>query len=146
MEMGLERGPSRGLGMSKQEEIKREIWALRQAVPEVTGIMVASRDGLAIATDFPEALGARMAAMATAALGLGTRITQTLGVGGLEEVVIRGGAKYVVVYAAGEGAVLAVEAPREVNLGLLHLEARGVAARIAELVGTAVPRSGSGGS
>ncbi len=122
--------------MTRQELVQREIWALRQAVPEIKGVMVASTDGLSVATDFPEALGARVAAMAAAVFALGKRINHSLDIGGLEEMAVRGKTDYLVVYAAGEGAVLAVEAPKEVNLGLLHLEARAAAARIAEILAT----------
>ncbi len=121
--------------MSKQEEIRKEISALRQAVPELKGVMVASADGLSIATDFPEAEGARIAAMAATALGLGKRIAQTVGLSGLEEVVIRGQDGYLVVYAAGDKGVMAVQAPQGANLGLIHLEARSVASRVAQILG-----------
>ncbi len=121
--------------MSKQELIQREIVALRQAVPELKGVMVASADGLAIATDFPEAEGARIAAMAATALGLGKRIAQTVGLSGLEEVVIRGAEGYLVVYAAGDKGVMAVQTPAGANLGLVHLEARSAAGRVMQILG-----------
>jgi predicted regulator of Ras-like GTPase activity (Roadblock/LC7/MglB family) len=102
---------------------------LRQAVPEITGVMVASTDGLSLASDLPEAEAARAAAMAATALGLGKRIAQTSGLGGLEEVVVRGQSGYLVVYSAGDKGVLAVAAPMGANLGLIHLEARGGGAK-----------------
>ncbi|WP_234553998.1 roadblock/LC7 domain-containing protein [Thermus caliditerrae] len=118
--------------MSRQEELQGILRELRQAVPEITGVMVASTDGLSLATDLPEAEAARAAAMAATALGLGKRIAQTSALGGLEEVVVRGQAGYLVVYAAGDKGVLAVTAPMGANLGLIHLEARSAAAHIAQ--------------
>ena len=118
--------------MSRQAELQEVIRQLRQAVPEITGVMVASTDGLSLASNLPEAEAARTAAMAATALGLGKRIAQTSGLGGLEEVVVRGQSGYLVVYSAGERGVLAVAAPMGANLGLIHLEARGAAQRIAQ--------------
>jgi predicted regulator of Ras-like GTPase activity (Roadblock/LC7/MglB family) len=50
-------------------------------------------------------------------------------------VVVRGQNGYVVVYSAGEKGVLAVTAPMGANLGLIHLEARGAAQKIAQILG-----------
>ncbi|MDW8091787.1 MAG: roadblock/LC7 domain-containing protein [Meiothermus sp.] len=117
---------------NRQEVLQSALRQLRQAVPELTGAMVASTDGLSLATDLPEQEAARVAAMAATALGLGKRIVQTTALGGLEEVVVRGREGYLVVYAAGERGVLAVSAPAGANLGLVHLEARQAAAQIAQ--------------
>jgi Uncharacterized distant relative of homeotic protein bithoraxoid len=73
--------------------------------------------------------------MAATALGLGKRFAQTSNLGGLEEGVVRGQNGYVVVYSAGEKGVLAVTAPMGANLGLIHLEARGAAQKIAQILG-----------
>jgi len=118
--------------MSRQENLAQLIKELQQAVPELQGVMVASTDGLSLASNLPEAEAARTAAMAATALGLGKRIAQTSSLGGLEEVVVRGQSGYLVVYSAGERGVLAVAAPMGANLGLIHLEARGAAQRIAQ--------------
>ncbi|MDM7325311.1 MAG: roadblock/LC7 domain-containing protein [Thermus sp.] len=117
--------------MRRQEILQSVIRELQQAVPEITGVMVASTDGLSLATDLPGTEAARAAAMAATALGLGKRISQTMALGGLEEAVVRGKDGYLVIYAAGDRGVLAVSAPAGVNLGLIHLEARQAAARIA---------------
>jgi predicted regulator of Ras-like GTPase activity (Roadblock/LC7/MglB family) len=117
--------------MSKQERLQALIRELRQAVPEIGGVMVASTDGLALATDFPAQEADRAAAMAATALGLGKRIVQTTGRGEFQEVVVRGGDGYLVVYAAGPTGVLAVQAPQEANLGLVHLESRRIAREVA---------------
>ncbi|MCS7219184.1 MAG: roadblock/LC7 domain-containing protein [Thermus sp.] len=120
--------------MSRQQELQEVVKGLRQAVPEITGVLVASTDGLSLASDVPEAEAARVAAMAATALGLGKRIASTTALGGLEEVVVRGREGYLVVYAAGDKGVLAVTAPMGANLGLIHLEARQAAARIAQVL------------
>jgi predicted regulator of Ras-like GTPase activity (Roadblock/LC7/MglB family) len=120
--------------MSRQEALQETLRQLRSAIPEASGAIVASTDGLPLASDLPEGESTRLAAMAATALGLGKRIAQTAGLGPLDEVVIRGKQGYLVVYSAGERGVLAVSAPREVNLGLIHLEAREAAQRLSEVL------------
>ncbi len=116
--------------MGRQEALQAIIRDLRQAVPDIVGVMVATTDGLSLATDMPESEAARAAAMAATALGLGKRIAQTSALGGLEEVVVRGKEGYLIIYAAGDRGVVAVSAPVGANLGLIHLEARQTASRI----------------
>ena len=120
--------------VARQDDLLQAVNDLRQAVPELSGVMVASSDGLAIAHDFPDALASRVAAMAATALGLGKRIAQTTERGNLEETVVRGSSGYLIVYSAGDKGVLAVAAPSASNLGLIHLEARGVAQEVARLL------------
>lgn len=121
--------------MSKQVELQENLRVLRQAVPEITGVMVATSDGLPLATDLPESEAARVAAMSATALGLGKRIAQTTVLGALEEVVVRGKEGYLIIYSAGDKGVMAVTAPMGINLGLVHLEARQAAGRITALLG-----------
>jgi len=121
--------------MGKQEQLQELIRQFRQAVPDITGVIVAGTDGLSLANDLPEAEAARAAAMAATALGLGKRISQASALGDLDEVVVRGQAGYWVVYSAGEKAVVAVTAPAGANLGLINLEARGAAQSAAKILG-----------
>ena len=119
--------------MARQDEILEVIRALSRALPEVQGVMVASADGLPIAHTFGAGDAERVAAMSATALGLGTRIGQTTHLGGLNEVVIRGPEGSLVIYRVGERAAMAVKIPPQANIGLLHLEAREAARRLAEL-------------
>ena len=96
--------------------------------------MIASQDGLAIAHDFPEADAERIAAMAATALGIGKRISERTNMGDLSESVIHGRNGYLVVYGAGEDAVLVMQGPIESNLGLMRIEARVAAVEIKQLL------------
>jgi len=118
--------------MNKRDLLETMVTELRRALPEIRGAVVASADGLPIVSQAEDA--ARLAAMAATALGLGKRIAETTHLGPLEESVVRGRDGYVVVYAVGQQGVLAVIAPADVNLGLLHLEARDIARRMAEVL------------
>ena len=119
--------------MNKREALEQLVSELRAALPEIKGAVVASADGLPIVAQAEDA--PRLAAMAATALGLGKRIAETTHLGPLAETVVRGRDGYVVVYAVGQRGVLALIAPAHVNLGLLHLEARAIAGRMAEVLG-----------
>lgn len=120
--------------MSKQEELGRVIYDMRRSIPELYGVMVASTDGLSIAHDFPDAESERVAAMAATALGLGKRITERTNLGGMQETVVRGDHGYLVVYAAGENAVLVMSGPINSNLGLMRIEARAASAMVSQVL------------
>lgn len=120
--------------MSKQEEYSAVIQQLRENVPDITGVMIASVDGLAIGTDFPEAEAARVAAMGASAIGLGNRITKTTELGDMFDMMIEGANELLVIYMAGSGAILAIRAPRRANLGLIRLEGPKAARKVTELV------------
>ncbi len=120
--------------MSKQEQFADIIRGLRENVPDITGVMVASVDGLAISTDFGEEEAARIAAMGAAAIGLGNRITKTTELGDMVDMMIEGNNETLVIYMAGPGAILALRSPRRANLGLIRLEGPKAAKTVAELV------------
>jgi uncharacterized protein len=120
--------------MSKKSDYVALIRQLRENVPDITGVMIGSVDGLAICTDFPEAEAARIAAMSASSMGLGTRISDTTELGGLTQMMIEGRNELLVIYMAGTGAVLALRAPIRANLGLIRLEGAKAAKRAAELV------------
>ncbi|MGW1883229.1 roadblock/LC7 domain-containing protein [Streptomyces sp. NPDC001970] len=118
------------------DELKR----LRTRLPQLTGALAASVDGLVLARDTPEAEAETVAALTAAALGVAVRLTDATGQGGFRELLVRGESGYVATYAAGAAAVLTVTAEPRVNVGRLHLEARRAGARIGELVESALDR------
>jgi predicted regulator of Ras-like GTPase activity (Roadblock/LC7/MglB family) len=121
--------------MSKQEDLTRLIYNIRTSIPELHGVMIASVDGLPISHDFPEAEAERVAAMAATALGLGRRMTEHANLGGWNENVVRGDYGYLVVYAAGENAVLVMTGPTNCNFGLMRIEARSASAIVSKVLG-----------
>lgn len=121
--------------ISKQEQLQNALRDLRSAIPDVRGAMIATVDGLPIAQTFTDNTDAgRVAAMAATALGLGKRINDTLGTGDLSEMSVSGSMGQVYIYATGRKGVLAVVAPSGMNLGLLHMEARDTAGRVASIL------------
>ena len=71
--------------------------------------------------------------MAAAASSLGRRVSDSLAVGGLEEITVSAAEGQIFLYSAGSKGVLAVMGPSGCNAGLVHLESRGVAKELGEL-------------
>ncbi len=114
--------------------LDQAVLELRRATRDITGVMVASSDGLSLAHDLPPEHNLQTAAMAATAVGLSRRIVETFGHRAFEDAVVRGRDGYLVVYSAGPRGVLAVLAAGDANLGLLHHVARRAASRISELL------------
>ncbi|MFI9587328.1 roadblock/LC7 domain-containing protein [Streptomyces sp. NPDC052236] len=124
--------------MTAESDVLRELRRLRVRVPQLTGVLAASADGLVLAADAPEAES--VAALTAAALGVALRLTEATGQGEFRELLVRGDLGYVATYAAGSSAVLTLLAEPRINVGRLHLEARHSSARIGELVDCALER------
>ncbi|MDP8983278.1 MAG: roadblock/LC7 domain-containing protein [Acidobacteriota bacterium] len=120
--------------MAKHEALKTHLETLRNSIPELRGVLLASSEGLPVAHSLSNGADPnRIAAMAAAASGLGRRISESMATGGLLEVSIRGEDGILFVYSAGPKAVLCVMGPMSANAGLIHLEARNTAKDIGEL-------------
>ncbi|WP_240138379.1 roadblock/LC7 domain-containing protein [Streptomyces sp. MUM 178J] len=127
--------------MTAEGEVRGELRRLRARLPQVTGALAASADGLVLASETDEAKEAEhVAALTAAALGVALRLTEATGQGGFRELLIRGESGYVATYAAGPTAVLTLLAEPRINVGRLHLEARRSGARIGELIRGALER------
>lgn len=120
--------------MSRQQEYMSVVRQLRENVPDISGAMIATVDGLSICTDFPESEAARIAAMGASSIGLGNRISTTTDLGNLSQMMIEGKSELLIIYMAGPGAILALRAPIRANLGLIRLEGPKAAEKVAELV------------
>ncbi|MFE1749969.1 roadblock/LC7 domain-containing protein [Streptomyces anandii] len=120
--------------MAAEPEILDELRRLRARVPQLTGALAASVDGLVLAHDTPGVEPESVAALTATALGVAVRMADVTGQGDLRELLVRGVYGYVATYAAGRTAVLTLLAQDRVNVGRLHLEGRRAGARIGELV------------
>lgn len=104
-------------------------------VNAVTGALLASLDGRALAAKLTEHGHRQTAAIVASSLGLGERLAELTGTGGLEEIVVRSGSGYVVIYSVQDRGALIVLTRPSVNLALLHLKARDVVEPLARAVG-----------
>ena len=125
--------------MTAETEVLGEIRRLRARMPQLTGVLAASIDGLVLAADTTEPES--VAALTAAALSVAQRLTETTGQGSFKELLVRGESGYVATYAAGASAVLTVLAEPRTNVGRLHLEARRAGARVGVLVDAALERT-----
>lgn len=135
-----------GAAVIDEAEIREELRGLRSRVPELTGALVASADGLVLAHETPPGTEPEgLAALTAAALGVGARLSDAAGRGDFRELLVRGSGGYVATYAAGGAAVLTLLAGDRVNVGRLHLEGRRAGRRLAAMVPAlpaAVPDAG----
>lgn len=127
--------------MDAEPEVLDELRRLRARIPQLTGALAASVDGLVLAQDAPGVEPEGIAALTAAALGVALRMTDATGQGDFRELLVRGIHGYVATYAAGRSAVLTLLAQDRVNVGRLHLEGRRASTRIGELVDEATART-----
>ena len=120
--------------MAAEAEVLDELHRLRARVPQLTGALAASVDGLVLAQDTPGVEPEGLAALTAAALGVALRMADATGQGDFRELLVRGEHGYVATYAAGPSAVLTLLAGDRANVGRLHLEGRRSGTRIGELV------------
>ncbi|GGM79503.1 roadblock/LC7 domain-containing protein [Dactylosporangium sucinum] len=118
-------------------ELLAELHRLRQVVPEISGCLVASTDGLLIADDAQAVVVEGVAALAAACLGVSQRIADSAGHDDFQEVLIRSTGGYVAMYMAGHGAVLVLLATADANVGRLHHEARRATQVVSRIVAAA---------
>ncbi|MFJ2257515.1 roadblock/LC7 domain-containing protein [Streptomyces sp. NPDC087844] len=120
--------------MAAEAEVLDELHRLRARVPQLTGALAASVDGLVLAQDTPGVEPEGLAALTAAALGVALRVADATGRGDFRELLVRGEHGYIATYAAGPSAVLTLLAGDRANVGRLHLEGRRSGTRIGELV------------
>ncbi|MER6388176.1 roadblock/LC7 domain-containing protein [Streptomyces sp. NPDC059382] len=125
-----------------EAEILAELRRLRARLPQLTGALAASVDGLVLAHDSAATEAESVAALTAAALGVARRLSDSTGQGGFRELLVRGESGYIATYAAGDAAVLTLIAEPRVNVGRLHLEARRSSLRITELIEHSLGRRG----
>ncbi|GGS78726.1 hypothetical protein GCM10010156_41810 [Planobispora rosea] len=126
----------RRMPVELRDEVHREMVLLRQRMPDVSGSIACSVDGLTIASDMAgdtEQAVEQTGALSSALLALSRRMTSMVGKGALEETLISGSNGYAAFYAAGPKIVLTVLARPGTNLGLLRLEGRKTAASLAAI-------------
>src|ERR671923_2804600 len=81
--------------MAAEPRILDELRWLRSRVPQLTGALAASVDGLVLAQDTPGVEPEGLAALTAAALGVAVRVTDATGRGDLRELLVRGANGYV---------------------------------------------------
>jgi predicted regulator of Ras-like GTPase activity (Roadblock/LC7/MglB family) len=116
--------------LNLRDEVHQELLLLRERVPDVTGSLACTVDGIPLTTDVKE-MAEQVSALSSAVLALTRRMAALARLGDLEETLISAHTGFAACYAAGPTLVLAVFAGPGTNLGLLRLEGRKTAARVA---------------
>ncbi|WP_182873885.1 roadblock/LC7 domain-containing protein [Microbispora sp. H10670] len=124
--------------MDLRQDIHRELVVLRERAPEITGALTCTVDGMLVTTDLSTGTGTgteQTAALTSALLSLSRKMTDLAQIGRLEETLVSAAQGHTACYAAGPTLVLTVLAGPGANLGLLRIEGRRAADRIAAIAG-----------
>ncbi|GAB1819957.1 roadblock/LC7 domain-containing protein [Herbidospora sp. RD11066] len=114
--------------------LKAELHSLRERVSGVMESAVATVDGLVVGADTDSISPETVSALSAATLGLGKRFGYEVGLHELREVVIRCRGGYIVVYALGNIALLAILADEGLDVPRLHVESRPTVERLTNLL------------
>lgn len=121
--------------MDRLHEIERILQELQARIPDLEGLAVVSKEGLSIASMlFTTVDEDRIGAMTAASLSLSDRIVLELERGIMDQVIITGTNGLVIIRDAGEHAVLVGIAKPNAKLGLLLLDIKRAAKKLAGLI------------
>ena len=121
--------------MIKVSMLQDELQDFISGSAEVQGAILASPDGLALASVLPIGMDEeRTAAMSASMLSLGERIGRELARGSVDRIVVEGEKGYGVLVGCGFEAVLLVLANSAVKQGILFLEIKRAVAKITPLL------------
>jgi uncharacterized protein len=120
--------------------------ALRDRVPGITDIALASRDGLIITSDTADIDPDSLAALAAASLGIAQRMSAQAGQGTLREATTRSSGGIVAVYAVGTSALLVVVGGEGLDTTSLHRQSRPAVEAIEVLLKRGQPGIGGAGT
>ncbi len=101
-----------------------ELGHLRGRLPELSGSVLATADGMVVAHDAHGIEPDSIAALAAAHLALARRFAHAVNHGDLRESVVECDGGYITSYTAGPNALLTLVTSGRANLAMVHLEAR----------------------
>lgn len=108
---------------------------LQGSIPEIEACAIVSVEGLPIVSALPPDVDeAKVAAMTAAMLTLGEKAAIELGKGTLEQVNVKGVDGWLLVVAAGLNACLTVSTTANAKLGLIFLDMKRAADKIAVMI------------
>lgn len=119
----------------KLARIEDLLFKIRIRVPDIQGLVVVTKDGLPVASLLVDGVDEdRISAMTAGSLSLAERVSSELYRGDLGEMIIKGTKGLVVIMDAGEEAVLTGITSSEAKLGLVLLEMKRVARKLASII------------
>ena len=120
--------------MTVDPAVLEELGNLRARLPELSGSVLATADGMVVAHDAHGIEPDSLAALAAAHLALARRFAHAVGHGELRESVVECDGGYITSYAAGSNALLTLVTSGSANLAMVHLEARRCVRRLASML------------
>jgi predicted regulator of Ras-like GTPase activity (Roadblock/LC7/MglB family) len=120
--------------MTVDPAVLEELGRLRARVPELSGSVLSSTDGLVVAHDAHSIEPDSIAALAAAHLALARRFAHAVNHGDLREAVVECDRGYITSYTAGPNALLTLVTSGDANLALVHLEARRCVRRLVQIL------------
>ncbi len=123
--------------MTVDPAVLQELDRLRGKVPELSGSVLATTDGLVLAHDAHGIEPDSLAALAAAHLALARRFAHAVNHGELRESVVECDRGYITSYTAGPNALLTLVTSGDANLAMVHLEARRCVRRLVKILAVA---------
>jgi len=120
--------------MTVDPAVLEELDRLRARVPELSGSVLATTDGLVVAHDAHGIEPDGLAALAAAHLALARRFAHAVNHGELRESVVECDRGYITTYTAGPTALLTLVTSGDANLAMVHLEARRCVRRLVRIL------------
>ena len=120
--------------MTVDPAVLDELDRLRGRLPELSGSVLATTDGLVVAHDAHGIEPDSIAALAAAHLALARRFAHAVDHGELRESVVECDRGYITSYTAGPNALLTVVTTGNANLAMVHLEARRCVRRLVRIL------------
>lgn len=120
--------------MTVDPAVLTELGNLRRRMPELTGSVLATADGLVVAHDAHGIEPDSLAALAAAHLALARRFAHAVNQGELRESVVECDGGYITSYTAGPNALLTLVTSGNANLAMVHHEARRCVRRLVALL------------
>ena len=120
--------------MAVDPAVLTELASLRTRLPELSGSVLATTDGMVVAHDAHGIEPDSLAALAAAHLALARRFAYAVNHGDLRESVVECDGGYITSYTAGPDALLTLVTTGSANLAMVHLEARRTVRRIVSML------------
>jgi predicted regulator of Ras-like GTPase activity (Roadblock/LC7/MglB family) len=128
--------------MTVDQAVLVELANLRRRLPELSGSVLATTDGLVVAHDAHGIEPDSIAALAAAHLALARRFADAVNHGELRESVVECANGHITSYTAGPNALLTLVTSAEANLALVHHEARRAVTRLVDVLRFGAPTVG----
>lgn len=123
------------MSQTRGDTLESVLNELQGSIPEIEACAIVSVEGLPIVSALPNDVDeAKVAAMTAAMLTLGEKAAMELGKGALEQVNIKGDNGWLLAIQAGLNACLTVSTTDQAKLGLVFLDMKRAADKIAEMI------------